>query len=173
MLANPQHLDITGLLQSPQHSPFALALQASQAVLVVPNRHFSIYTRLWCCYEAYLAQEQGKVILIARASNRKEIWRAMEHMGLAALAGILLAWVLDFKGLTEYVNLGVICLVAATGVCSMGMAKNSGLPGALGLINSSMSTDGKRINSLTVYISVQAFSEPASWMIQGTQSVLL
>lgn len=70
-------------------------------------------------------EEQGKVILIARASNRKEIWRAMEHMGLAALAGILLSWVLDFKGLTEYVNLGVICLVAATGVCSMGMAKNT------------------------------------------------
>ena len=123
MLANPQHLDITGLLQSPQHSPFALALQASQAVLVVPNRHFSIYTRLWCCYEAYLAQEQGKVILIARASNRKEIWRAMEHMGLAALAGILLAWVLDFKGLTEYVNLGVI-FVWWTGVCSMATARN-------------------------------------------------
>ena len=46
MLANPQHLDIRSLLESPSSSPFALALQASTCVLVVPNRHCSIYTRL-------------------------------------------------------------------------------------------------------------------------------
>ena len=33
------------LLQSPSSSPFALALRASNNVLVVPNRHCSIYTR--------------------------------------------------------------------------------------------------------------------------------
>ena len=46
MLANPQNLDIGVLLQSPSSSPFAVALKASTCVLVVPNRHCSIYTRL-------------------------------------------------------------------------------------------------------------------------------
>ncbi|CAE7428918.1 unnamed protein product [Symbiodinium sp. CCMP2592] len=138
MLANPQHLDITGLLQSPQHSPFAIALQASQTVLVVPNRHCSIYTRLWCCYEAYLAQEQGKVILIARASNWKEIWQAMTYMSLAAIVGTLPAWLLDFKEWTDHVNLSLICVVVATGVCSMATARNM-LRLALNLFGGTMS----------------------------------
>ena len=138
MLANPQHLDITGLLQSPQHSPFAIALQASQTVLVVPNRHCSVYTRLWCGYEAYLAQEQGKVILIARASDWKEIWQAMTYMSLAAIVGILPAWLLDFKEWTDHVNLGLICVVVATGVCSMATARNM-LRLALNLFGGTMS----------------------------------
>ena len=45
MLANPQNLDIGAMLLSPSTSPFALALEASTYVLVVPNRHCSIYTR--------------------------------------------------------------------------------------------------------------------------------
>ena len=45
MLANPQNLNIGALLEAPSSSPFALALQASSCVLVVPNRHCSIYTR--------------------------------------------------------------------------------------------------------------------------------
>lgn len=47
-LANPQNLDITALLVKPSASPFAQALRAAQVVLVVPNRHQSVYTRLWC-----------------------------------------------------------------------------------------------------------------------------
>ena len=69
MLANPQNLDISSFLQSPKTSPFAVALEASKVMLVVPNRHQSVYTRLWCSYEAYLAQEDGKTILIAHSSN--------------------------------------------------------------------------------------------------------
>ncbi|CAE7740085.1 unnamed protein product, partial [Symbiodinium microadriaticum] len=41
---------------------------AATCVLVVPNRHCSIYTRLWCGYEAYRAHEEGKTIYIARVS---------------------------------------------------------------------------------------------------------
>ena len=33
--------------------------------------------RLWCGYEAYRAHEQGKVIVIARASNRRQIFAAV------------------------------------------------------------------------------------------------
>ena len=47
MLANPQNLDIASFLQSPKSSPFAIALQASKVMLVVPNRQESVYTRLW------------------------------------------------------------------------------------------------------------------------------
>ena len=67
MLANPQHLNIGSMLQSPKTSPFALALQASRYVLVVPNRHQSVYCRLWCGYEAYVASENEKIIQIAAA----------------------------------------------------------------------------------------------------------
>ena len=78
------------------------------------------------------------------------------------------------------VDLGVICLVAATGVCSMGMAKNSGLLCALGLVvYRSMSIDGKQLKSFdgldvmrtSIHVSVSAFSKPPSWRIQGTRSV--
>ena len=65
MLANPQNLNIGSMLQSPKTSPFALALQASRHVLVVPNRHTSVYCRLWCGYEAYVASEKAKIIQIA------------------------------------------------------------------------------------------------------------
>lgn len=64
MLANPQNLNIGSMLQSPKTSPFALALQASRYVLVVPNRHQSVYCRLWCGYEAYVASEKAKIIRI-------------------------------------------------------------------------------------------------------------
>ncbi|CAK8990852.1 Protein terminal ear1-like [Durusdinium trenchii] len=69
MLANPQNLNIEVFLASPANSPFAVALRASEIVLVVSNRHASVYSRLWCAYEAYLAQEEGKVIVIATASH--------------------------------------------------------------------------------------------------------
>ena len=77
MLANPQNLDISSFLQSPKTSPFAVALEASKVMLVVPNRHQSVYTRLWCSYEAYLAQESGKTILIANSSNLSQVLRAL------------------------------------------------------------------------------------------------
>ena len=41
------------------------------------NRHGSVYTRLWCAYEAYVASEAGKVIIIAKASSRRQLRRAL------------------------------------------------------------------------------------------------
>ena len=38
----------------PLETPFAKALQLASHVLVIPNKSISIYTRLWCVYEAYL-----------------------------------------------------------------------------------------------------------------------
>lgn len=87
MLANPQNLNIESFLQSPSHSPFALALRKSDVVLVVPNRHKSVYTRLWCAYEAYLAHQEGKTILIAKTSNLHCIFVALGRMAVAAIIG--------------------------------------------------------------------------------------
>lgn len=61
LLANPQNsvdswLQATDLLVT----PFALALQRSSHVLVIPNKSISVYSRLWCVYEAYLGVAGGK-----------------------------------------------------------------------------------------------------------------
>ncbi|CAE7203499.1 unnamed protein product [Symbiodinium necroappetens] len=65
MLANPQNLNIERLISEPKSSPFALALISAKYVLVVPNEHESVYARLWCVYEAFLAFEHEKIILTA------------------------------------------------------------------------------------------------------------
>eukprot|EP00928_Gymnodinium_smaydae_P067494 TRINITY_DN5047_c0_g1_i1.p1 TRINITY_DN5047_c0_g1~~TRINITY_DN5047_c0_g1_i1.p1 ORF type:complete len:731 (-),score=46.04 TRINITY_DN5047_c0_g1_i1:195-2387(-) len=67
VLSNPQNLDISSLISSPEQSPFAQALRASHYVLAVPNRCESIYARLWCSYEAYLAYILDKPLYTAFA----------------------------------------------------------------------------------------------------------
>ncbi|CAE7747437.1 unnamed protein product, partial [Symbiodinium pilosum] len=58
LLANPQNLDLTTMLAGPPiESPFAKAMQRASHVLVIPNDTVSIYTRLWCVYEIYLATQ--------------------------------------------------------------------------------------------------------------------
>ena len=65
LLANPQNLDIQALLNKPPiESPFALAMQHASHVLVIPNDTVSIYTRLWCVYEIYLATELKKTCVL-------------------------------------------------------------------------------------------------------------
>ncbi|CAK9080229.1 unnamed protein product [Durusdinium trenchii] len=105
MLANPQHLNIGSMLLSPKTSPFALALQASKTVLVVANRHKSIYCRLWCGYEAYVASEDAKVIRIAAAplANRMccSCWMTLLPLSLGFILGALanvLHWDLSPQG---------------------------------------------------------------------------
>ncbi|CAE7723632.1 unnamed protein product [Symbiodinium sp. CCMP2592] len=120
MLANPQHLDLSSMLQSPLHSPFAIALEASSNVLVVPNHHRSIYTRLWCAYEAYLAQEEGKTILIARASNWPAIHQAMRRMFFAAILGMVLAVLVDVHDWNAALNLAALCVAAIAAAWSIG-----------------------------------------------------
>jgi len=70
VLSNPQNLDISGLLQDPSESPFAKALQSAKSMLAVSNRTTSIYTRIWCVYEAFLAFSWGKAIYTARRPVR-------------------------------------------------------------------------------------------------------
>lgn len=65
MLSNPQNLDIASLIRDPANSPFAKALRSAKQMLVVPNEVCSIYTRIWCVYEAYLAYSWDKLIFTA------------------------------------------------------------------------------------------------------------
>eukprot|EP00928_Gymnodinium_smaydae_P092064 TRINITY_DN75846_c0_g1_i1.p1 TRINITY_DN75846_c0_g1~~TRINITY_DN75846_c0_g1_i1.p1 ORF type:complete len:570 (-),score=43.14 TRINITY_DN75846_c0_g1_i1:79-1788(-) len=66
MLSNPQNLNIASLISEPLKSPFAAALRSSKYMLVVPNLKISIYTRIWCTYEAFLAYSWGKHIYTAQ-----------------------------------------------------------------------------------------------------------
>jgi hypothetical protein len=67
MLSNPQNLDIGEMVVSPKESPFAVALKESKYMLVVPNSRCSIYSRIWCAYEAYIAYSENKIIFTATA----------------------------------------------------------------------------------------------------------
>jgi len=55
-LSNPQ-FGITEILHDidPKESPFAKALGTAKYFIVIPNKKVSIYSRLWCVYEAHLA----------------------------------------------------------------------------------------------------------------------
>lgn len=58
-LAMPQNCDITAVIGSdPSQSPFAQAVQTASHIVVVPNHKTSIYERLWCVYEAYVAMNE-------------------------------------------------------------------------------------------------------------------
>lgn len=91
MLSNPQNLDIGGLVEAPKDSPFAHALHCSSFMLVVPNHHCSIYSRIWCAYEAFYAYKHEKFIMTAIAPIRHLHWHiapviAVEVVALAASA---------------------------------------------------------------------------------------
>ncbi|CAE7310416.1 unnamed protein product [Symbiodinium sp. CCMP2456] len=65
LLANPQNLDIESMLDChPLESPFAKAMQCASHVVVSPNDTVSIYQRLWCVYEIFLATEWKKICVI-------------------------------------------------------------------------------------------------------------
>lgn len=72
-LSNPQNLDIGEMIESPEGSPFAKALQSATQVLAAPNHKESIYTRAWCVFEAYLAYSWQKSIYTA-ASPPAKFW---------------------------------------------------------------------------------------------------
>eukprot|EP00438_Fugacium_kawagutii_P000505 Skav217666 [mRNA] locus=scaffold2919:176612:178294:+ [translate_table: standard] len=116
MLANPQNLNIASFLVSPRTSPFAIALKAAKVVLVVPNRHKSVYSRLWCSYEAYLAQEEGKPILIAKASHFRKLLQLLLRMAAAAILGTFIGGILSLlqfshrTGVPAFV--GIVCCLS-------------------------------------------------------------
>eukprot|EP00931_Biecheleriopsis_adriatica_P068603 TRINITY_DN42533_c0_g1_i1.p1 TRINITY_DN42533_c0_g1~~TRINITY_DN42533_c0_g1_i1.p1 ORF type:complete len:457 (+),score=75.51 TRINITY_DN42533_c0_g1_i1:31-1401(+) len=94
VLANPQNLDISDLIRRPASSPFAHALREAKYVMVVPTSKGSIYTRLWCCYEAHLSSALGKTTLAATKSTwRPQLYAVLRItvLGLAGAASIYAA----------------------------------------------------------------------------------
>ena len=85
MLANPQTLDICSLVASPSSSPFARALHIAKTVLVVPNRRSSIYLRLWCVYEAFLACGLDKELYVATPPLGSALWAALVRIAAVGL----------------------------------------------------------------------------------------
>lgn len=59
-------------------------------MLVVPNHCKSLYTRLWCGYEAYVASEQGKVVRLATPPRIHYIHRILLMASAPTLLGIML-----------------------------------------------------------------------------------
>ena len=59
-------------------------------MLVVPNRHKSVYTRLWCGYEAYLAFQSNKIIRTAAPP----IWRRVCFSWLRMLPALLIGGII-------------------------------------------------------------------------------
>mmetsp|Transcript_101019 Transcript_101019/g.290697 ORF Transcript_101019/g.290697 Transcript_101019/m.290697 type:complete len:567 (+) Transcript_101019:59-1759(+) len=124
MLSNPQNLDITSLVRDPLSSPFAIALRAAKIMLVVPNDAGSIYTRIWCVYEAFLSQSWNKPIFTA-TSPIPGLWRYVGALMLLCLlcAGvsflILELAAMEYRnGLFVYPCLG---LVSAAGMLTLVM----------------------------------------------------
>eukprot|EP00747_Dinoflagellata_sp_TGD_P179099 gnl/TRDRNA2_/TRDRNA2_29297_c0_seq1.p1 gnl/TRDRNA2_/TRDRNA2_29297_c0~~gnl/TRDRNA2_/TRDRNA2_29297_c0_seq1.p1 ORF type:complete len:547 (+),score=58.59 gnl/TRDRNA2_/TRDRNA2_29297_c0_seq1:75-1715(+) len=89
-LSNPQNLDISGMIGKPSESPFAKALDAAPMMMVVPNHAGSIYSRIWCVYEAYLAYTTNKIIFTATSPVWKQIFGALMPMPMLAVFGWLL-----------------------------------------------------------------------------------
>ncbi|CAK0829566.1 unnamed protein product [Prorocentrum cordatum] len=89
-------IDIGHLISSPIDSPFAHALRSATHVMVVSNKQGSIYSRIWCTYEAYLAYTMDKHIFRA-SSPVHDLWpRVVSQLGLCivSLAIGALLWIL-------------------------------------------------------------------------------
>jgi len=127
MLANPQCLDISDLIKQPSESPFAKALETAKYMLVIPNAKGSIYTRLWCAYEAYLSEMKGKIILTATAPVGQRLLRDLPCTFFLCVLGmvhaIVLFIVLDHDRFATMVHAvyGLTCIVMAACVISPSM----------------------------------------------------
>ncbi|CAK9021072.1 Uncharacterized protein SCF082_LOCUS15178 [Durusdinium trenchii] len=128
-LSYPQNLDISDLIQSPRESPFARALGSSRLVIAVPNHVCSIYSYIWCVYEAFLAFIWDKRI---RAAKSPVVgWLSMLRVSCTAFATlgacilILMSqatyygFTADFVHLVRQIRLVSIILSALCGVCIM------------------------------------------------------
>jgi len=126
LLANPQNLDISALLNVPPvESPFAKAMQSASHLLVIPNDRFSIYTRLWCVYEAYLGTCWQKTCIVpARPRTSKQCQTFMLTVLVPMVAGALLGnlcWLFvqtsAWRDLFMAVKMMMMVCVTGTAVC--------------------------------------------------------
>jgi len=135
MLSNPQTLDIGRLLTDPDRSPFARALQSAQCVLVVPNSDVSVYTRIWCVYEAYLSYAWDKPIFTATKPD-PGFWRAVGSAAASCIAGGGAAWLalLYLVPLSLALNFIMLAWITVCGFLTVLMrpSRTSGIVNVLG-----------------------------------------
>jgi len=98
MLSNPQNLDISDLIASPGESPFAKALERSSHMLVVPNHAGSIYSRVWCAYEAFLGYKQEKIIFMATPPIQQKKKRVLGILSVSAATFVIVTMTLLLVG---------------------------------------------------------------------------
>ncbi|CAE7352548.1 unnamed protein product [Symbiodinium natans] len=125
LLANPQNLDVSALLNvPPMESPFAKAMQSASHVLVIPNESVGIYTRLWCVYEAYLGTRWKKTcIMPARPHTSTQCGEITRTMLVPVALGLLLGWLWWFILQRAEIRKGFFPLVAITMLtCAIGTA---------------------------------------------------
>eukprot|EP00928_Gymnodinium_smaydae_P048474 TRINITY_DN32405_c0_g1_i1.p1 TRINITY_DN32405_c0_g1~~TRINITY_DN32405_c0_g1_i1.p1 ORF type:complete len:562 (-),score=43.26 TRINITY_DN32405_c0_g1_i1:461-2146(-) len=105
-LSNPQNLDINALISNPRQSPFATSLLSARYMLVVPNQRSTVFRRMWCVYEAFLAYESGKRIRMARSSeDSRAITLAAVRAVMCCVAGVLTGWIWNqCFGLTSFTD---------------------------------------------------------------------
>eukprot|EP00929_Paragymnodinium_shiwhaense_P100926 TRINITY_DN6361_c0_g5_i1.p1 TRINITY_DN6361_c0_g5~~TRINITY_DN6361_c0_g5_i1.p1 ORF type:complete len:621 (-),score=73.85 TRINITY_DN6361_c0_g5_i1:218-2080(-) len=98
-LSNPQHGDISAMLgKSAVKSPFAVALATSRYLLVVPNCQQSIYTRLWCVFEAHLALQLGlQIRLPSRPRFHLLLVALLPRLLLSLVCGVLQFWYMHLQ----------------------------------------------------------------------------
>eukprot|EP00445_Apocalathium_hangoei_P068835 CAMPEP_0204130762 /NCGR_PEP_ID=MMETSP0361-20130328/13552_1 /ASSEMBLY_ACC=CAM_ASM_000343 /TAXON_ID=268821 /ORGANISM="Scrippsiella Hangoei, Strain SHTV-5" /LENGTH=479 /DNA_ID=CAMNT_0051083403 /DNA_START=63 /DNA_END=1499 /DNA_ORIENTATION=+ len=98
MLSNPQNLDIGHLLSIPRESPFALALMSARYMLVVPNSKCSIYSRIWCAYEAFIAYSESKFIFVATPPLKGALRRVCLLLALSFVTAIASSFLCSLSG---------------------------------------------------------------------------
>jgi len=142
MLSNPQNGDfLASMISSPSASPFARALSHATHVIAVPNQTVGIYTRLWCCYEAYLAYCWGK-----------EIFTAGTPMGTRAVLNTVCG---PFLTMVVTAALGMVCMT--DGMLRSDLVANVTwwftMPAyVISLVHASLSAPGLR-RTVSIYLS--------------------
>lgn len=110
LLANPQNLDLEVFLNvDPLMNPFAQALQRASHILVIPNSKISIYSRLWCVYEAYLGTTMEKVCLMpATPHARRQGYSCAKVLLVPFILGLLTSLLWRYAVYPKYGPHGVL-----------------------------------------------------------------
>eukprot|EP00928_Gymnodinium_smaydae_P083576 TRINITY_DN6681_c0_g2_i1.p1 TRINITY_DN6681_c0_g2~~TRINITY_DN6681_c0_g2_i1.p1 ORF type:complete len:589 (+),score=42.39 TRINITY_DN6681_c0_g2_i1:26-1792(+) len=127
MLSNPQNLDIGSMLSRPDCSPFAEALRTARCTLVVPNAHCSVYTRIWCVYEAYLSYSWDKPIFTARSRVEGAAFVLFRSVTISAIyaGGFLLLIHYGWIRLKPSYELLLMLLVCGAGAASLALSNST------------------------------------------------
>eukprot|EP00928_Gymnodinium_smaydae_P031809 TRINITY_DN23228_c0_g1_i1.p1 TRINITY_DN23228_c0_g1~~TRINITY_DN23228_c0_g1_i1.p1 ORF type:complete len:575 (-),score=43.93 TRINITY_DN23228_c0_g1_i1:236-1960(-) len=172
VLSNPQNLDISSLISSPSTSPFAMCLTSASHMLVVPNHYVSIYSRLWCVYEAFLAYKLDKVIVTARPPMGLTLSKHMCILALPLVVGCSMAAGLHYDCLLTS-DLDWLLVVAVGVALLTKVVKRIDFPGRLRLrfpVLYLLSLGGVGLSGYAVVAVVKEFVDgcEAEWMNYGT-----